>query len=99
MSLEKTPALQRAIDGIGDENTKQEVRKLVDEAMKAIVVMMIVKSLITMFALLPIGVVVVCAELIRSGIHECARSIFRRSKIMIQLEAERVGSSADAVTA
>jgi hypothetical protein len=99
LSAEERPALQRAIDGIRDENIKQEVRKLVDEAMKAVVLMMIVKSPVTLIALVPMAVVGGCVDLVRSGIRECARSIFRRSKIVIQFEAERVGSSTDTAVA
>ena len=61
--------------------------------------MMIAKSPITMLALIPVVLVEACVHLIRSGMCECARSIFHRSKIVIQLEAERVGSSGDAAVA
>jgi hypothetical protein len=99
VSIYERPALQRAIDAISNENTRQEVRRLVDEATKAVFVMMIAKSPITMLALIPVVLVEACVHLIRSGMCECARSIFHRSKIVIQLEAERVGSSGDAAVA
>src|SRR5262249_31688305 len=83
VSKNEKPTLQQAIDKIGDDRTKREVRQLVDEASRAAALMMIMKSPITMISLLPLVLLATGINLIQSGMRECARSIFRRSKIII----------------
>jgi hypothetical protein len=89
------PDLLLAIDRITDKETNEKVRGLVDEALMVAALMVVLKSPITMVALLPIVALGACWATIRS----CGNRLLNRSKIAIQFEAERVGTLEDATAA
>jgi hypothetical protein len=88
------PELQVAIERIADRETREQVQKLVYDAIDALLLMTIAKSPIAVVALviffIPLIVLVVIARVFVRTVRAGAREI-------VQFEAERVGSVADAV--
>jgi hypothetical protein len=89
------PELIKAVDKIEDAKTREAVRSLVIEALNALLLMTIAKSPLAMIIMVPCYVVVVLAHIGRSF----ARSVRDHSQTLIQIEAERVGSSLDSAAA
>jgi hypothetical protein len=91
--LDNKPKLQLAVDGLQDPEVRERTRRLVNDAVRAAAIMMVVKSpLLMVFVFLPILIVGSFASAIRVGVKQCARAAFRRSTAMILFESERVDS-------
>ena len=89
------PELLRAIDQIIEEQIRSEVTVLVDQALMAAFAMAILKSpimIVTLTILVPVIVVSV-------SLRKFAETLFGRSKIVIQFEAERVDALQEAAAA
>jgi hypothetical protein len=89
----RKPELQLAIERLEDSETREYVRDLVMQAVDALIIMMVFKSPITLICFLPIAILSLCAHLGRGFL----RSIRSRSREIVQFEAERVGSTTDAL--
>jgi hypothetical protein len=94
-SLDGPPELLKAVERIEDLETKKEVRRLVDAALNTLVLMAVAKSPAALLALMPVYIIVIVAHIGRS----LARTLRDNSQAIIQIEAERVGSSLDLAAA
>jgi hypothetical protein len=91
------PALLTTIDGIKDAETRKRVLELVNQALNALVLMTILKSptalILLAVALIPLLALLMIARVAR----RCLRFALACSRQLMQFEAERVGSAADAL--
>jgi hypothetical protein len=93
--LADKPELLKAVDRIKDQETRDEVHRLVRDSLNALMLMAIVKSPLASLALLPLYIVVIFAHIGR----RFARTMRDSSHALIQIQAERVGSSLDSAAA
>jgi hypothetical protein len=93
--LSQPSNLSRALDEIADPETRSEVRRLVQQATRAMLVMMIVKSPPALILLTLSGLVL---ALVRRA-REAAVDMERRAGEVIQVEAETAPISDDAAPA
>jgi hypothetical protein len=93
--LDSKPELLKAVERIEDAETRGIVFALVRDALNTLLLMAIIKSPWAMFLLIPAYVLVVIAHIGR----RFARTLRDNSQTLIQLEAERVGSSLDSAAA
>jgi hypothetical protein len=94
------PELQVAIERIADPETRERVQELVYDAVDALLIMTIFKSptavAILIVLLIPLLLLAVIASLV-SALRGFAKAARAHSREIVQFEAERVGSVADAV--
>ena len=82
--------LSRAMKQIADPTTRSQVEKLVREAHRTLVVMMIVKSPAMILALLPL--LLIAAVIVLPRFRDAAHAVERRAGGFIQLEADTAPS-------
>jgi hypothetical protein len=93
------PELLSAVDCIPDDDLRRKVNNLVNQALRAASIMMIAKSPITVIMVIVLAIVLAPSVLLNVEMRKCARAIFGKSQMVIQFEAERVGSVEDAALA
>lgn len=91
------PELQVVIERIADPETRMRVQELAYGAIDALLFMTIAKSPVAVALLLIFGVPLLALVLIASVVRRFARSVRAGAREIVQFEAERVGSVADAV--
>jgi hypothetical protein len=94
-TLGDKPELIKAVERIRDLQVRGEVQKLVMESLDAMVIMAIAKSPIALFILIPLYLFAIVAHIGRTFV----RTMRDNSQALIQIEAERVGSSLDSAMA
>src|SRR5271169_5718257 len=82
----RKPEIQIAIDNIEDSETREHVRDLVEQAIDALIIMMIAKSPTTMLSFVPIAVLAFVAHLGR-GVLRAMRS---RSREIVDRKSTRL---------
>jgi len=100
------PELLAAIERIPDPATRKQVQELVNQALNALLISLILKSpvalVVLVVVLVPLLLLVLALSLlsVTAGLsRKCARALWRRLRLLLQIEAERVESTPDAVTA
>ena len=86
-----SPELIKVIERITDTETRAAVSRLVEEALDALAIMALLKSPVALLLIIPVRIIALFTH-----IGKCLRD---HSQIIIQMEAERVGSSLDVLAA
>jgi hypothetical protein len=87
--LSRPSQMSRAIDAIADPDTRSEVQRLVDQAARALLIMIIVKSPIAFIVFVFSGGLIGMIE----GAREAAKRIERRAGEALRVEAEAAPES------